>query len=118
MVGLEDYDDGWALDTPDVILLSGAGHRGSQTGEHRARSMHPRTALGVSQHGRELRRQTRSGRQAPQQPHPSVRHHPRPSAEAFTRETAALLFTKKVAFRSETWTSSSPHYPLQDRHFR
>jgi hypothetical protein len=42
---------------------------------------------------------------------------PWPSADTFTRHTAALLCTEKVPSRSQSWTRHRPHHSLQDRNF-
>jgi hypothetical protein len=51
-------------------------------------------------------------------PIPACDTTPWPSADTFTRETAAILFTCEVPSRQHYGTLDNSHHALQDRHFR
>ena len=66
------------------------GHCRGQIREHRARVMGPWASIGVGHRGRDLRRQPGQIRQLPHKPIPACDTTPWPSADTFTRPTAAV----------------------------
>ena len=104
---------------PDTVdAIRAVGHRGGQIGEHRTRPVDPRAPIGIRQRRRDLRRQPGQLRQLPQDPRiPACDTTPSPSADTFTRETAALFFTCEVPSSQENRTLEKSYYSLRDRHF-
>ena len=105
---------------PDTVdAVRPVGDRGRQIGEHRTRGI-ASTGPGRCRPTPRVTCADSPVRSATSRsiPTPACDTTPWPSADTFTRETAAILFTCEVPSRQHRGTVEKSHYALQDRHFR
>ena len=104
---------------PDPVdAVRPAGDRGGQIGEHRTWRIGPRAPIRVRHAAVTCAESPVSPATSRRIPTPACDTTPWPSADTFTRATAALLFTCEVPSDRRCGILNKSHYALQDRHFR